>query len=111
MSNTGSLSTPLPFGAGYTDSKITFIYLRARYYDPSTGQFLTIDPLVASTLVAYGYTGGNPLNAMGPLGLLSWKGLAGPLLGGVSTIAGATAIGLAFVPARKALLWPPRASP
>jgi hypothetical protein len=28
-----------------------------RYYDPSTGQFLTVDPMVGETGEAYAYTG------------------------------------------------------
>jgi RHS repeat-associated protein len=52
----------------YTDPT-GLIYLRARYYDPSTGQFLTIDPDVDSTRTPYAYTAGNPLNATDPSGL------------------------------------------
>ena len=40
----------------------------ARYYDPSTGQFLSVDPLVAKTLSPYGYVQGNPLNSSDPSG-------------------------------------------
>ncbi len=39
-----------------------------RYYDPSTGQFLTRDPLVSVTREAYGYVGGSPLNRTDPSG-------------------------------------------
>ena len=45
----------------------------ARYYDPATAQFLTVDPRVATTLSPYGYVAGNPLNASDPLGLCSWN--------------------------------------
>jgi RHS repeat-associated protein len=41
----------------------------ARYYDPSTGQFLTVDPLVAMTATPYGYAGNNPINRMDRSGL------------------------------------------
>ncbi len=40
----------------------------ARYYDPATGQFLTVDPDVATTLSPYGYVAGNPLNGADPSG-------------------------------------------
>jgi hypothetical protein len=40
----------------------------ARYYDPTVGQFLTVDPLVAMTLSPYGYVSGDPLNATDPTG-------------------------------------------
>jgi RHS repeat-associated protein len=40
----------------------------ARYYDPSIGQFLTLDPKAASTLSPYGYVDGNPINEADPSG-------------------------------------------
>jgi hypothetical protein len=44
-------------------------YLRARYYDPSTGQFISRDPAVASTREPYAYVADNPLNSTDPSGL------------------------------------------
>ena len=46
LASTGT-TTPNPFGwAGqYQDAETGFYYLRARYYDPATMQFLTPDPL------------------------------------------------------------------
>jgi hypothetical protein len=38
------------------------VYLLDRYYDPTTGQFLTVDPNVAQTGQPYAYTGDNPVN-------------------------------------------------
>lgn len=46
----------------------------ARYYDPATGQFLTVDPDVAMTLAPYGYVGGDPVNAYDPSGECVWIG-------------------------------------
>lgn len=40
-----------------------------RYYDPQSGQFISVDPLVDLTGQAYSYTGGNPVNAPDPTGL------------------------------------------
>jgi hypothetical protein len=40
-----------------------------RYYDPTTDQFLSIDPEVAETDQPYVYTGDDPLNEEDPLGL------------------------------------------
>jgi len=40
-----------------------------RYYDPSSYQFLSIDPKVGTTLQPYAFVGGDPLNATDPLGL------------------------------------------
>jgi len=39
-----------------------------RYYDPGTGQFLSVDPLVDETGQPYAYTGGDPVNATDPTG-------------------------------------------
>ncbi len=57
------------FAGEWTDAETGFQYLRARYYDPATGQFLTRDPIEATTREAYGYVGGNPLNRVDPSGL------------------------------------------
>ena len=46
----------------------------ARYYDPATGQFLTVDPKVATTLSPYGYVSGNPINETDPAGRCVWIG-------------------------------------
>jgi len=43
-----------------------------RYYDPTTDQFLSIDPNVATTDQPYVFTNDNPLNATDPLGLKGW---------------------------------------
>ena len=42
-----------------------------RYYDPATGQFLSVDPLVAATEQPYSYAGNNPVNVTDPSGLCS----------------------------------------
>jgi uncharacterized protein RhaS with RHS repeats len=46
-----------------------FYYLRARYYDSSTGQFTSSDPAVTSTRQPYGYVAGDPLNLSDSTGL------------------------------------------
>ena len=43
-----------------------------RYYDPTTDQFLTVDPVLAKTGQPYAFAGNNPLNASDPLGLFCW---------------------------------------
>jgi RHS repeat-associated protein len=43
-------------------------YLRGRYYDPATAQFLSRDPAVSSTMSPYAYVAGNPLNVTDPSG-------------------------------------------
>lgn len=46
-----------------------FQYLRARYYDPATDQFISVDPLVGFTQQPYGYSPGDPLDSVDPYGL------------------------------------------
>jgi hypothetical protein len=42
--------------------------MQARVYDPATAQFLTVDPLVASTQMPYAYAADNPENLGDPTG-------------------------------------------
>ena len=65
---TGSDVTPFGFQGSYTDST-GLIYLINRYYDPTTDQFLSIDPAVAQTDQPYVFTNDDPLNAEDPSGL------------------------------------------
>ena len=55
------------------DTETGFIYLRARYYDPETGRFITRDPLAGSasspqTLNRYTYVYNNPARFVDPSG-------------------------------------------
>ncbi|NTW40896.1 MAG: hypothetical protein HGA44_13620, partial [Cellulomonadaceae bacterium] len=60
--------TRFGYAGEYTDPT-GLTYLRARYYDPQSAQFLSVDPLVADTRVAYGYAADNPLQQVDPRGL------------------------------------------
>ncbi len=51
------------------DPETGYLYLRARYYDPTTAQFLTPDPLYGITGDRYGYAGNDPVNGEDPSGL------------------------------------------
>jgi len=70
-SSTGTDPTPFGFAGGYTDPT-GLIYLINRYYDPATGQFLSVDAYVAYSQEAYGYAYQNPANSKDATGLLSW---------------------------------------
>lgn len=49
------------------------LYMRARYYQPSTGRFINKDPIgLAGGMNLYGYVGGNPVNWIDPIGLAQW---------------------------------------
>jgi RHS repeat-associated protein len=77
----GSRVAPFGFKSSYTDST-GLIYLINRYYDPTTGQFVSVDPMVISTGQAYSYAGGNPVNVTDPLGLKGGPGAAEEFLCG-----------------------------
>jgi RHS repeat-associated protein len=68
-----SSNTPFGFAGGYTDAT-GLVYLVDRYYDPQTGQFLSVDPLVDETGEPYGYAGGDPVDGTDPSGLAPCEG-------------------------------------
>ncbi|MBV9096839.1 MAG: hypothetical protein JO079_02170 [Frankiaceae bacterium] len=68
-SHTGPVSTPLLYDGQYQDSESGLYYLRARYYDPNSTQFLTRDPLETITRQPYEYGGNQPLDYADPTGL------------------------------------------
>jgi RHS repeat-associated protein len=65
----GSSSVPFGYTGQYTDTDTGLIYLRARYYDPHTGQFITRDPIEGLTLDPYRYAGNDPINNTDQSGL------------------------------------------
>ena len=60
-------TTPFGFAGGYTDPD-GLIYLLNRYYNPQTGQFISVDPAIAQTLQPYEYAGGDPVSTIDPSG-------------------------------------------
>src|ERR1700686_916796 len=71
-SSTGTLNNPFTYAGAFVDGESGLVYLRARYYDPGAGDFLSRDPLVSTTRQAYAYVGDNPLNATDATGLIGW---------------------------------------
>ena len=67
-SQTG-VASAFGYTGNWTDPDTGLVYLRARDYDPTTGQFLVVDPAVSSTGQPYAYAGNNPLLLSDPLGL------------------------------------------
>jgi len=68
-----SAQTHFGFAGGYTDPS-GLVYLIGRYYDPATGQFLSVDPLVDETGQPYAYTGDDPVNNSDPTGMITCGG-------------------------------------
>lgn len=99
----GSFSTPLGWDGQYNDSESGLIYLRARYYEPATAQFLTVDAAVANTMSPYSYAAGNPLNTTDPLGLYDYQ--YNQFIGSVSETGGAVAT-MQYLQAHLAALFP-----
>ena len=59
--------TPFGFAGAYTDPT-GLMYLINRYYDPGTGQFISLDPDVRQTQQPYAYANGNPVSNTDPSG-------------------------------------------
>lgn len=72
-SSSGTFNGPFSYGGkfGYqTDSDTSYQLLGHRYYDPSTGRFLTRDP-IGDGENWYAYCAGNPLTSTDPSGLIT----------------------------------------
>ena len=64
------------------DSDLGLYYLRARYYNPNTGRFLSRDPNAGyldkpASLHKYLYANGDPVNGLDPTGA---GGAGGPVI-------------------------------
>jgi RHS repeat-associated protein len=70
----GDASNPYQFTGEAWDEEVELLYLRARYYRPEVGRFITKDPwsgdrLRPGTLNGYPYVYSNPVNLTDPGGL------------------------------------------
>jgi RHS repeat-associated protein len=67
--DTGAV-VPIRMGGAEYDQDTRLYYMRARYFDPQLGRFLSEDPQgIAGGLNLYTYAGNDPLNARDPSGL------------------------------------------
>jgi RHS repeat-associated protein len=66
----GTASSPLGYAGQYTFGESGLQDLRARVYDPSTAQFLSVDPDDAATGQPYAYADDDPLGFDDPSGAL-----------------------------------------
>jgi RHS repeat-associated protein len=84
----GTTTTPIGYGAQYTNSDTGLIYMRARNYDPATAQFTTRDSWLALTGEPYSYGTDNPLTVADPTGRCGLVCIGGVILGGVAVATG-----------------------
>lgn len=62
--------TPLLYQGLFADTVGTgFVFMQARWYQPSTGQFMSRDPMVDQTLEPYAYADHSPVLDGDPTGL------------------------------------------
>jgi len=74
IASTGTTSDNFRYSGEWLDPNLSFYNLRARYYNPLTGRFETMDPAAGNIfeparLHRYVYTKNNPINAIDPNGL------------------------------------------
>lgn len=60
-------ANPFRYAGEYWDAETGNIYLRARYYDPGVGRFISEDP-IRDGMNWYVYCGGNPVSRWDPTG-------------------------------------------
>ncbi|SCY18586.1 RHS repeat-associated core domain-containing protein [Thiohalorhabdus denitrificans] len=73
VASINEISNNLSFPGHYKDDETGLYYNFHRFYNSSTGRYLTRDPLRAGRN-SYSYAEGNPVTGVDPLGLVTWKG-------------------------------------
>ncbi len=68
VNQTGSTPNVFRYQGDQFDSETGLYYLRARYFDPLAGRFLSVDPLAGQGERPYLYTGADPENRADPTG-------------------------------------------
>jgi RHS repeat-associated protein len=69
--SSGSLTNPFQYAGRELDSETGLYYMRARYFDPQAGRFLSEDPIETdgNDLNFYRYVENNPVGFLDPTGL------------------------------------------
>src|SRR5690554_1826888 len=65
----GSFDNPYKFNGKELDEETGLYYYGARYYNPKTSVFISVDPLAESTMTPYQYTYQNPVRYIDPTGM------------------------------------------
>jgi RHS repeat-associated protein len=97
IDQSGAPLTHLLYDGQMFDPIIRQYYLRARYYDPSTGRFGQLDPYNGTTgnpttIPGYTYSNGDPVNRSDPTGMLAGGPAAAQALLGLAPIGEVTPI-------------------
>jgi RHS repeat-associated protein len=105
VSSSGTWQGPLQYGGAfgyYTDTDYGLKHLGARYYDPTTGRFLSRDP-IKDGRNWYAYARGNPVGFGDPTGLFAAAAAAAAAGSGV--LLPALAVGGALILAAALISW------
>jgi RHS repeat-associated protein len=83
IASTGTTPNVYRYQGEALDTETGLYYLRARYYDPISGRFVSVDPLADQGEHPYSYSSANPVDGHDPTGLqdvFEYKALlVGPL--------------------------------
>lgn len=91
ISSIPQIETNFAYAGEYLDSDTGLYNLRARWYEPSTASFISIDPALIATGEAYSYASANPLSNTDPLGLWTTGDTTNAVVGAIDGF-----IGIAF---------------
>src|SRR5690606_17837605 len=65
----GTFNNPYKFNGKELDEETGLYYYGARYYNPRTSVFISVDPLTEQTMTPYQYTYQNPVRYIDPTGM------------------------------------------